>query len=99
VGAKKLENRPCWAQCNCDNPIAGNTHYKCNYGTCRGFKCQSCGEWWVSQYGEACSIYTIPTADTLEGQLEIALLEIAELKSRMALRNRQIRDLRRQLRK
>lgn len=89
----------CYAACSCDNLVAGTTHYKCPYGTCNGYQCQSCGAWIAPQYGASCSRYNVPRADTPEGEIVILEAEVADLKDKVKLRNRQIRDLRRSLRR
>lgn len=89
----------CFEPCSCDNSVAGRTYYTCAYGDCRGYKCQSCGAWMAPQWRGSCSRYSIPKADTPEGEVQILEAEVADLKARLKMRNRQIRDLRRQLRK
>ncbi len=91
--------KKCYLACSCENSYGGNTYTRCNYGSCCGYKCQSCGEWIEPQYGASCAKYTIPKANTPEGEVQILSEEVLELKSRIALRNRQIRDLRRAARK
>lgn len=92
-----MEN--CYLQCSCDDPVAGNTYYRCAYGTCSGYKCQNCGAWVAPQWGASCSRHDVPRADTPEGEIEILEGEVIALRDTLKRRNRQIRDLRRSLRK
>ncbi len=68
----------CYNPCTCDNSVAGNTYTRCNYGGCKGYKCQSCGAWMFPQWGATCSRYLIPRADTPDGGVEILLQEVAK---------------------
>ena len=94
-----MAEEKCYLPCACDNSVAGNTYYRCSYGTCGGYKCQSCGAWIGSQWGATCSKEDIPRADTPQGEIQILGAEVASLKDTIKRRNRQLRDLRRSLRK